>query len=582
MRYLSSSLAWITTVVTLMGCHPGSISAVGMGSGGRSNNSQGGKGGSGDDNGAGDGGSRDDDETPPFVPMLPGGTVPPEASECKTNAPGPRVLRRLTTEQLATTMRDLLKDPALPVASVVDDPVALSFRVDAKGLLVRGLDADRIRSQAEELANKIATTKLSNVTSCETNDASCRQQFIKTFGKRAFRSPLSDAQVKAYESIFTGEASFAEGVEAVLTAMLQSPHFLYRSELGAAQSGGIYRLTPYEVATGLSYLLLGSMPDEALLAAADANQLGTQEQILMQAERLMSNATSADAVVDFFKGWLELDRLRSIVKDDKVFALSDELRADMLSETRSFVSELYSRKAEFGQLLTANYSFINSRLKQHYGFDLAVGADTAMTKFTLPAGQRDGGVLAHASMLTAHSNATGSSPTFRGKLVRTRLLCQELPSPPANLDTMLKAPKENQTTRERFQDHGETSECAGCHSYMDPIGFGFEGYDGVGRRRDSEAGKPVDDSGEIIDIDGGSFKFRGVSELAGKLATSQQAKSCLVRFWSYYAYGMASWENDACTYDAVGEAAAKGDYSFKGVLEGLMTAPHFTQRVKDL
>ncbi|MDX2019994.1 MAG: DUF1592 domain-containing protein [Deltaproteobacteria bacterium] len=581
MQYLSSSLAWMTVVVTITGCNPGSISAVGTGLGGNNNNSQGGESGSGDNNNNG-GGAGGDSTLPPFLPTLPVGATPPDASECKTNAPGPRVLRRLSTLQLAASLRSLLSDPALSVASVVDDPVALGFSVDASGLLVRGLDADRIRSQAEELANKIATTKLSSVTSCQTNDATCRQQFIKAFGKRAFRAPLSDAQVKAYETIFTGEATFSEGVEAVLTAMLQSPYFLYRSELGAPQSGGSFKLTQFEIATALSYLLLGTTPDDTLLAAAEANQLGTQEQILKQADRLMANASSADVVVDFFKGWLDLDLLRSIVKDDKVFALSDELRADMLSETRSFVADLYSSKAAFGQMFTADYSFINGRLKQHYGFDVSLGTETGMTKFTLPAGKRDPGILAHASLLTAHSNATASSPTFRGKMVRTRLLCQALPPPPANLDTMLKAPQANQTTRERFMQHSQSSACAGCHRQMDPIGFGFEGYDGVGRKRDTDAGKPVDDSGELTDIDGEDFTFRGVQELATKLSTSQATKACLVRFWSYYAYGMASWDNDACTYEAVQGTAAKDNYSFKGVLTGIINAPHFTQRVKDL
>ena len=165
-------------------------------------------------------------------------------------------------------------------------------------------------------------------------------------------------------------------------------------------------------------------------------------------------------------------------------------------------------------------------------------------------------MLGHASVLATHATGIDSSPVKRGKLVRTRLLCQTLPDPPQDVDTMLKPPRPSQTTRQRNQQHTENPACSACHKVMDPIGFGFERYDGFGRRREVENGAAVDSSGRLTGTAAGDVPFDGVGELAATLAQSQEAKACLVRYWSYFAYGVASWPQDACTQaNLVAEAA---------------------------
>jgi hypothetical protein len=377
--------------------------------------------------------------------------------------------------------------------------------------------------------------------------------------------------------LFAAEENVADGVEAVVSAMLQSPSFLYRRELGTA-SGGAYKLTPYEIAASLSYLIWNTTPDDQLLAAADAGALSTPEQIGKQVDRLLASPRSADAVKTFFHGWLDLDRLKTIVKDDKVYAVGDDLRADMNHETEAVVADLFTGGAPFGSLFSTTSSYVNPRLAGLYGLTIA---GTDFQKVTIPSDQRAGGVLAHASVLTAHSTATSSSPVQRGKLVRTRLLCQELPPPPSNLNTMLSAPQPGETTRERFARHSKDPVCSACHSRMDPVGFGFEEYDGVGRRRDQENGKPIDASGVVADLDGGDVSFKGLAELNANLGKSAAARACFVRFYAYYAFGKASWNEDSCTYEAIGAVAAKSDHSIASVIRGIVASPTFTQRVGD-
>jgi hypothetical protein len=536
----------------------------------------GGIGGGGDGVGTGAGGNN-------VVITPPPSTLPPE-SACTSGSPGPRLLRRLSGPELAATTRDLFRDPGAPVATVFNDPPILGFTVDSNALLVQGLTAQQLMDNAEQVAHWAVLNHLPDLTGCTSADAACRQDFIRSFGKRAFRVPLDDARVAAYDALFSAESSFQDGVEAVVTAMLQSPHFVYRGELGAPDTpaGADVVLTPYEVASGLAYLLTGSMPDHVLLAAADAGALTSPEAIDQQAQRLLGDPRSDDMLMRFVTGWFGLDRLYSTVKDDTVFMLTDTLRTDMLAETRALVVDTFGTSGSVADLLLADHSFLTSRLAQFYGLGAGgLGDQPARVPYP-PGGGRDPGILAHASLLTSFATAGTSSPTQRGKLIRTRLLCQNLPPMPNDLDVKLKPPTQAETTRAHYLEHETNEPCVGCHKMMDPVGFGFEHYDGFGRWRDQDNGLPVDSSGTIVGMSGAAdVGFNGVQELASLLAASDDVKHCMVRYWSYYAYGSASWPQDACTYQAVEDYAASSQLAMRGVLLGIVHAPRFTRRVQD-
>ena len=543
----------------LAGCLP-KLPASGNGDGGTSS-------------GGGSGGGSTTTAAP--VTQLP----PLDACGSNPKLPGPRVLRRLTEAQLNATLQDLFRDPTVPQATFFADSPVLGFTADANALVVQDLTAQQLMDFGDQVATWVDTHPTS-VASCTTTDTTCVQSIVGGFGKRAFRAPLTATQLQAYTSLFQAQGDFADGLHTLVQAMLQSPYFLYRQELGTPNSSGQFDLTPYEIASSLSYLLIGSMPDDALIAAADAGQLATPAQLDAQAARLLQDPRSQKAVADFMTGWLGLDRVLTIVKDSSVYgALTDSLRTSMYNETRALLVDSFTSGGTFAGALTANYSFLDSSLAQYYG--VAGGGATA-TKTTLPAGTRDAGLLAHGSIVSGYADANISSPVLRGKMVRMRLLCQALPPPPGNLATALAPASGVQTTRQHFEAHDTMQPCAGCHTYLDPVGFGFEGYDGIGRRRTTDNGLPVDTSGTLKSMSGGSdLSFAGLSDLSSYLASDPDVEICMTRYWTYYAFGQTSWPQNGCTEDAIaGEAAGKGN-TLQSVLMAILHAPHFISRVQD-
>jgi hypothetical protein len=517
----------------------------------------------------------------------PAGAAPPtslpKASACRTSSPGPRSLRRLTSREYAATLQDLFNDPAVPLTSVLSDPPVLGFTVDTRALVIEGLGAQQLMDQAESVAAWAVTTHLGSLSSCSTNDAGCRQSFIKAFGKRVHRAPLTDAEVAQYEKLFSAEASFNDGAQAVIAAMLQSPYFLYRRELGQ-QSGGSYQLSGHELASALSYLLTGSMPDEALMAAADSGALAQPAELDRQAERLLQTPRGHQAVARFMRDWLDLSKLDTVAKDDTVFKLSDSLRKAMGEETARVIDDaVFTKNSTFLSLLSSPSSFVNRELATHYGLDDAGSFGDQLMPVTFAPGKRDGGLLAQGSLLTALATSSESSPVQRGKMVRTRLLCQELPPPPPQLDTALKPPSGSVTTREHFAAHAQNPVCASCHRRMDPIGFGFEHYDAFGRRREQDNGHPVDASGSVVLEDGTEVPFDGLPGLTNYLTTQvgDSVNACLVRYWAYFAFGSAGWAEDQCTYDSMTEQAKLEGFSMKAVVKAVLKTARFSRRVAD-
>jgi hypothetical protein len=521
----------------------------------------------------------------PASPAAPPSELP-ALSACTSGSttPGPRVLRRLTALELNDTLKTLFRDPGVPQATFFADTPALGFQVDANALVVQNLTAQQLMDFTDAVATWVDTHP-SSVSACSTNDATCRQQFIQGFGRRAFRAPLTPAQLTTYDGLFTAQGSFTDGVHVVVQAMLQSPYFLYRQELGApsTKTPGTFDLTPYEIAQGLSYLLVGSMPDDALQAAADAGQLATAAQLDAQVTRLLADPRSRDAVMRFMTGWLGLDRALTQVKDGSAYPnFTDGLRQSMVAESRALILDtMFNLHGSFSDVLTAGYSFVDQNLASFYG--VGGGGGNQPSKVTFNPGQRDPGILAHAALMTGYATANSSSPVQRGKMVRTRLLCQNLPPPPGNLATMLKPGTGTQTTRQKYEAHSTSGACAGCHRLIDPVGFAFENYDGIGRRRTQDNGLPVEASGVVHSPDGKApdVQLTGLPDLAQYLASSDEVKSCLVRYWSYYAYGQAAWKQDACTQDAVKAEAAQHGYSMQSVLQAIVHAPHFISRVQD-
>lgn len=546
--------------------------------------------GGGGGGGAGAGTGNVGDAGDAAVTLSPPPSALSAADPCKSNAPGPRKLWRLSGPEFAASIHSIFNDTAgsAPVATVFSDPTTLGFSIDANSLLVQDLNASQLEDNAEAIAAwAVASGKLSLFATCTTQDATCAATFVQGFGRRAFRTTLavSDPRVAAYSALFMAGTSFSDGAEAVISAMLQSPYFLYRSELGAA-GANTFALTPYEVATELAYLLTGNTPDDTLLSAADSvasSGLSLPSMIDQQAQRLLA-ASSGTAVMGFMNGWLGLPRLYTTAKDATVYVLSQALEDDMATESQDLILEAFNGNGSFGSVLTANHSFLNNDLATYYGIP-STNLGATFTSVPYAGTGRDPGLLATGTILNGYARPDSDSPTQRGHMVRSRMLCQDISPPPPGLNTTFKPSTTVETTREHFVNEHSLGTCDTCHKLMDWIGFAFESYDGFGRQRTTDNGLPVDDTATIYaDPEGKDDSLTGLSgagSLSEYLAQSDDVERCMMRYWSYYAYGSSSWSQDGCTYDSIYQAASSNGFALESVLMGIVHAPNFTTRVKD-
>lgn len=514
------------------------------------------------------------DTDPAADPSLPAEPL----ATCDT--PGPRTIRRLTAKQYHNTLVDLFGRDDIPREEVLSDPAVNGFHIDADALQVRDLTGELLMNYAEQVA-KWATTEGDlkyQISPCTSNDESCYRQFVEEFGAKAFRQPLTADQITTYVAMMTAEkeVSFEAGMEVVLTAMLQSPYLVYRREVGESDGQGQYKLTPWEIASQLSYFLTDSPPDQELRDAAAQGRLETPEDIEREANRLLATDRAQGPLRKFVQGWLEIDGLPSKAKDTSILDLSDSLRQAMLRETEEFFLDLFYNDGTIGDLYAADHTFVNGELASLYGLQ---GGGSDFQKVSIAGTTRATGVLGQGAFLTQHALPENSSPVQRGIITRERLLCQDLPPVPENLDTNLEAPAGFKSNRERYQQHSADPTCAGCHSVIDPLGFSFENYDAFGRYREMDMGAPIDASGELNSVVGGPVPLTGLQDLNNYLAISDAARSCVVRYWTYYAYGKDTWDQKVCNHDAVRAAASEQGYTLKATLLAMLKAPHFTRRV---
>jgi hypothetical protein len=483
---------------------------------------------------------------------------------------GPRMTRRLSNLQLRNTLQAVFQDSNVPTGDVLNDPVILGFKADATQSVVRDLDAQLIMNNAETVADWAVAQKLGQLTSCQTMDATCTRAFIEKLGKKLYREPVPASSVDAYLAMFSAEASFGDGARVVISAMLQSSYVLYRRELGQRGSDGLFHLTPYELASSLSYMLTNGPPDDQLMTAADQGRLSTTADLDREAARLLTTSASETAFGNFVRNWLVIDDLATRAKMDPTNRLTDAIRTAMLQETVSMFMNVLRSNAKVAELFTATYTFLDQNLAGYYELG---GAGGSFQRVELPANTRAHGILGQGSILTRHALADRSSPVQRGKLVRERLLCEEISPPPANVDTNLPMPTTTVTTRDRYKVHSENPFCAACHTKMDPIGFAFEHFDGFGRKRDQENGIPIDSTGTLSGMADGDIALDGLDSLSTYLSTNKQVTQCLVRYMSYNAYGL-----DHCSEEAINTEIAASDGSMKSVVMAVIHAPQFTTR----
>ncbi|MBY0502608.1 MAG: DUF1592 domain-containing protein [Bryobacteraceae bacterium] len=496
-----------------------------------------------------------------------------------------RALRRLTHAQYNNTMRDLLGDSSRLADSFPPEDFIHGFRNQYPGQNASPMLSEAYSNAAEKLARQAFRTGDSrNLIPCKTTDLLCRDRFLKEFGRRAFRRPLTAAELLRYQNLFSSQKQFYAGAQIALEAMLQSPAFLLRVEHGAdaSQQG-------YEVASKLAYGLWNSTPDEALLNAAAKGQLATVAGVEKEARRLLASEKAQDAVREFLTDWLRLDRLNGTIRERRQYPqFTPELTVAMAEESRRLAEALIWQRGNFMELFSATYSYLNSDLAKLYGL---TAPSAEYTRVDLPASTERAGILGHASILTATSKPAETSPTARGLFVREHFLCQEVPQPPPGVSTNLPPLSKEKpvTTRERLGIHLSSPSCASCHTLIDPIGFGLEKFDAIGARReklhmtvpaerksqdkDASFDLPLDTSGWVaglVSTNGTSAPFSSPRELGRILAESAQCQECVVKQAFRYLMGRHETSADAAALARATQEFRASGFQFTELLVSLM------------
>jgi len=509
---------------------------------------------------------------------MPGTSPPPPAGD--PLAAGVMPLRRLTIREYNNTLRDLVGDTANRASAFpADKDSEFLFH---RAQVVSSSDADSLKDAAEGAAAALAA-KITTIAPCVgMAENACAQKFVTDFGLRAFRRPVeADESTRLMGLYNTGRTmlglDYPGTIQLMIEAMLQSPAFLYHWELGNALptvEGKVIRLNGYEVASRLSYLIWGSMPDAALFDAAKGNMLSTAEQVQNQAKRMLTDMRARDTVGGFAEEGLNLDQISERPKDTAVYPeWNDALKAAMTAELKSFISAVvFDGDSRFTTLLMGTNSFVNQPLAAVYGLRGING--TNMTPATLDANQR-AGLLTRAGFLAVTGATNGSHPIKRGHKIQERLLCGTLPPPPNNVPPA-KPPTAAGTTRQHVEEHDKMPCAVACHSIMDPIGFAFEHYDGIGRYRDQDNNLPIDSTGEI-ELDGGKKMFTDGKSLSQVLSASSDVAQCFATMWLRFAFKRNDSAADLASLEAMDAAFGKAN-SVKDLLVGLVGTRSFRYR----
>jgi len=482
-------------------------------------------------------------------------------------APGEKtVLRRLTHAQYDNTVRDLAGDATSPARNFPPEDFIDGFKNQYHAQGISPMLAESYGEAAEKLASQVKDTG---------------PRFVDEFGKRAFRRPLRPEERKRYAALYT-----KGGARLVAEAMLQSPAFLFRAEKAELPAE-----VPYARAARLSYLLWDTMPDAALIAAAERGALNTPAGFEAAARRMLKDKRAHQAVDEFFSQWLRFDRVVMMVKERRSFPnFTRELAVAMTEETRRFASHMVWSDADFMDFFRAGYSFLNGDLAVLYK---AATPPDEFAKVSFPADSGRGGILGQATFLALTSKPSDTSPTARGLFVREQFLCQQVPQPPPGVNQNLPVSRADKpmTNRERLKVHLDNPGCATCHNLIDPIGMGLEKFDGVGAYREKakvdilpydrkEQIKTVmldlDVSGWVAGIPGSEFSTP--RKLGEVLAATPQCQECIVK--QYFRYAMGRHET-AADKTLIGEVTAdfrKSGFRFQEMMISLVKRTEFAGR----
>jgi len=502
---------------------------------------------------------------------------------------------RLSRQQWPNAVRDLLK---LSDISDIDKDVPgdalMGFDNEAEFLFVTEALRSQLFDASEKLADKVTgdATALGRLvpTNAPTDAAGKAKAFITSFGQRAFRRPLTDAEVTTHTTLFNKGATLYPGVDAfkagaslVIQTMLQSPYFLYRTELGTAASGASkVALNDWEVAAKLALSITNTIPDDALLTAAAAGQLHDKAGVATQAKRLLDGGTGPTGLSNFNMQVYRLGVYDGITRDAAAFPdFKPNAPAAMKQEVLQFLSWMLTQNKGIKEFYTTSVGFVDSLLAPLYGVTGNFSSDPVMlTKVDLDSTKRSG-LLTQAGFLSSYISV-GNEPDIihRGVFIAERLLCRELPAPPPEAIGAMIPNTAGLTNRERVEMTTGKNTCGeSCHGVLfNPLGYAFENYDAIGKYRDKDQGKTVD-AASAFTLDGQQKSFTGAVELSHLLADAKETHACYIQNMLSYLHGRVITDGDKPTVDYYARLSRAGMVSLHDLELALVTSDAFLNRL---
>jgi hypothetical protein len=500
-------------------------------------------------------------------------------------------LVRLTHRQYANVVSDLFGVQSNAATEFVSDQEFYGFDNNAAKLSVDSVQTTRYRAMAERVAQEatVNLATLARVAPCLSKDRTdaCRDEFLRGLLKLMYRRPLSDGELTRYRALFAAGATlyeegdaFTRGLRVVIEGALQSPLFVYRTELrDLPLDGKVVELDNYELAARLALTFWGSVPDLTLMNKAEAKKLALPSELETEVRRLLDDPRAGRVLDDFHAQWLEFGKLR-FDKDATLFPGYDKASFEQAARSEALTFARNMTLAERGgiaDLFSSSVTWVDGTLAKNYG--LAPPA-SGIARVELDPAQRSG-LFTQTAFLAGHADAVEGSPIHRGAYIQRRVLCREFGTLPPNVGTVPPPSAGASSTRERVALKTAAAGCQHCHKHINPTGFAFEAFDSLGRVRTQDHGVAVDASG-TLELDPGSVaSFSGAVAFADELAASDKAKRCYETQWFRFAYGRAEGNDDACLLSEIDEKAKAKDYNLKELLVALGTSRAFRFRAQE-
>jgi hypothetical protein len=487
-------------------------------------------------------------DQPGSDPTYPDGGTP----NVSPGDPGSTPIRRLTATEYANTVADLL-GVAPPSTDGVATGTASEFDNSSDDFSVSGPLVEQYLLLAETLAGGADPQALSKCDAATTGEPACARAFVQAFGRRAFRRPVTTAELDDYAALFTttrANNDYVTSLRVLLTRMLISPEFLYKVELGEPSAEALPKVTTHELAARISYLATESMPDAALSDAADMGNLSTPAQVAAQIDRLVATPKGHTTFTHFYEQWLKVTALAGMTKDSKLYPTWSMAARSVVQGLDRFLDDVtFASGGDLSSLLTAPYTYADDNVGKLYGL---ASSGAAFTRADFNAAQRVG-LLGQPALLAAFGKADKSSPILRGVFIMRNLLCAPLPPPPPGANNIPSDLQPTTTTRAFYANLTSPAGCQACHGTINPIGYGLEHFDAIGAWRDSENNVAIDSTGEIKtgDVMG---TFDGEVELSKKLSASHDVQQCFAQQWFRFAFGRTEVPGDAPLTDALGKS----------------------------